>query len=232
MVSSGSSGGGMLVSPFRLRYRKDAELRFLGHLDTTRLLLRLLRRARLPLVFTAGFSPHPRIVGGPSLPLGFVSDVEFLDFALRLDADAQPHDVASDVYERLCRAQEAQQIILGMRALTEGEPRISRLAATAKYALVFVDKDHRHTLTAQHVESWLADEAGADGMSVDGQSRLPIGLISWKAKDGLLHLHATVGGAKPLALSRFVKRLAFFSGLRFLVGERKELMDAQGEPVR
>ena len=46
---------------FRLRVRfcRGEELKFISHLDIIRLWVRALRRARIPLEYTEGFSPHP-----------------------------------------------------------------------------------------------------------------------------------------------------------------------------
>jgi radical SAM-linked protein len=67
---------------FRVQYRKGPEVRFLSHLDLMRALTRAFRRADLPLAFSEGFSPHPRVAFGPPLTLGFVSRAEFLDLQL------------------------------------------------------------------------------------------------------------------------------------------------------
>ena len=55
-------------------------MRFLGHLDLTRMLLRTLRRAGVPLVYSQGFNPKPKVSFGPALSLGVVSEAEYMDF--------------------------------------------------------------------------------------------------------------------------------------------------------
>ena len=59
--------------PQRLRvtYRKADALRYVGHLDLMRTWERSLRRARLPLAYTQGFSPHARLALGAPLAVGF-----------------------------------------------------------------------------------------------------------------------------------------------------------------
>ena len=49
------------VQKLRLRYAKRGPLRFASHRDLARTLERALRRARVPMAFSAGFSPHPKI---------------------------------------------------------------------------------------------------------------------------------------------------------------------------
>jgi radical SAM family uncharacterized protein/radical SAM-linked protein len=66
----------------RVGYRKADPVRFISHLDLLRELERTLRRAELPLVFTEGFSPRPKLSAGPPLPLGWTSDAEWIDMEL------------------------------------------------------------------------------------------------------------------------------------------------------
>jgi radical SAM-linked protein len=63
----------------RLRYEKANEVRFLSHLDTMRELERNLRRASVPILYSEGFSPRPKISASPPLPLGWTSAAEWID---------------------------------------------------------------------------------------------------------------------------------------------------------
>lgn len=73
---------GGAVFPVRLRYAKRGRIRFLGHRDLARAFERALRVEALPLAFSAGFTPHPRLSFGLALPTGYESDVEYLDVEL------------------------------------------------------------------------------------------------------------------------------------------------------
>ena len=66
---------------FRLRVRfcRGEELKFISHLDIIRLWVRALRRARIPLEYTEGFSPHPRISLAVPLSVGVTADNELMD---------------------------------------------------------------------------------------------------------------------------------------------------------
>jgi radical SAM-linked protein len=74
------------MNPTEFRYRatfaKTEAMRYTGHLDMHRAWERMLRRARLPLAYSAGFHPHPQIQPGPALPLGIIGDAEVLEFWL------------------------------------------------------------------------------------------------------------------------------------------------------
>ncbi|MBN2091971.1 TIGR03960 family B12-binding radical SAM protein [candidate division KSB1 bacterium] len=65
---------------FRLKYAKRNDMRFLSHLDILRFWERAFRRANIPICYSQGFHPHPKISFGPPLSLGYQSDAEYLDF--------------------------------------------------------------------------------------------------------------------------------------------------------
>ncbi|MBI4727327.1 TIGR03960 family B12-binding radical SAM protein [candidate division TA06 bacterium] len=67
---------------FRLRYAKGPELRFISHLDLMRAWLRAISRAELPVAFSQGFSPHPKLAFGPPLALGLTSSADYMDIQL------------------------------------------------------------------------------------------------------------------------------------------------------
>ncbi len=66
----------------RVRYGKFDSFRFLGHLETARVIHRAARRAELPICFSLGYHPLPRISFGPPLPLGIESSADFFDVSL------------------------------------------------------------------------------------------------------------------------------------------------------
>ena len=61
-----------------IRYRKKGALRFISHLDVERFWRRAVRRARIPVVISAGFSPKEKIEMGYPLPVGCESEGEDL----------------------------------------------------------------------------------------------------------------------------------------------------------
>ena len=73
---------GVAGTTVRLQYRKGEAVRFLSHLDLLRELERTFRRAELPMIYTEGFSPRPKLSAGPPLALGWTSDAEWIDVQL------------------------------------------------------------------------------------------------------------------------------------------------------
>ncbi len=63
----------------RIKLSRGEEIKFISHLDIMRLWARALHRARIPLAFSEGFNPHPRISLAAPLPVGVTSEAELMD---------------------------------------------------------------------------------------------------------------------------------------------------------
>jgi radical SAM-linked protein len=78
-----------VVQRLRVRYAKRGRLRFTSHRDFARAFERALRRAGVPIAFSAGFSPHPKVSYAGAAPTGVASEAEYLEIGLaeRRDPD-------------------------------------------------------------------------------------------------------------------------------------------------
>ncbi len=63
----------------RVTFRKGEEIKYISHLDLYRLWERVLRRAAVPLAYSQGFNPRPKLNLGAPLPLGFSGRNELMD---------------------------------------------------------------------------------------------------------------------------------------------------------
>ncbi len=77
------------VQKLRLRYTKRGRLRFTSHRDIARAFERALRRAQVPMAYSAGFSPHPKISWVGAAPTGVASEAEYVEISVaeRVDLD-------------------------------------------------------------------------------------------------------------------------------------------------
>ncbi|WDV44680.1 TIGR03936 family radical SAM-associated protein [Clostridiaceae bacterium M8S5] len=66
----------------RAKFKKGGYLKYISHLDLMRLMYRALRRADIPVVYTQGFNPQPRISFATALSLGVESEGEYIDIEL------------------------------------------------------------------------------------------------------------------------------------------------------
>ena len=84
------------VQKLRIRYAKRGRLRFASHRDLARTLERALRRAEVPMAFSAGFSPHPKISYLGAAPTGAASEAEYLEIGLSVRCEPEAVRAALD----------------------------------------------------------------------------------------------------------------------------------------
>jgi radical SAM-linked protein len=82
--------GPVLSERVRARWGKQGKLRFVSAIDLGRLWERALRKADLPIAYSEGFSPHPKVSFPDALPLGYASTGEYVEltFAFAVDVAA------------------------------------------------------------------------------------------------------------------------------------------------
>lgn len=83
---------------YRVHYQRSANSRLLGHLELLQLIFRSLRRAGMPLAYTQGFNPTPKVSFSQALPVGMESLAEYFDMELR-----RPISLNSSLIESLNR---------------------------------------------------------------------------------------------------------------------------------
>ncbi len=76
-----------LVQRLRFRYAKRGRLRFSSHRDFQRALERAVRRAGVPMAYSAGFSPHPKISYANAVPTGVASEAEYVELGVTQPCD-------------------------------------------------------------------------------------------------------------------------------------------------
>lgn len=112
---------------YRIEFAKTAAMRFTGHLDLHRTWERIFRRAGLPLAYTQGFSPHPKMTIGAALPLGCTSEHDLIDVWLD-----EPVDSAA-IETRLHKAVPPGVEVRGIETLAPGWPSLPNQVRSAEY---------------------------------------------------------------------------------------------------
>lgn len=120
---------GGAVFPVRLRYAKCGKVRFLGHRDVARVLERAFRVAQLPLAFTEGFSPRPKVSFGLALPIGYESVAEYLDVQLTgaVDLDVLPASLTAALPDGLA--------VTGAGALADRAPALQEAVTSVVWSV-------------------------------------------------------------------------------------------------
>lgn len=111
----------------RIRFSRGEELKFISHLDVIRLWERALRRAQIPLAYSAGYSPHPRLSLAAPLAVGVTSEAELMD--IFLSKDASPHWFISAVSRQLPRGID----LLGVYPIALAVPALQAQVRYAEY---------------------------------------------------------------------------------------------------
>ncbi|MCU7824826.1 TIGR03936 family radical SAM-associated protein [Kitasatospora sp. DSM 101779] len=133
----------------RLRYTKRGRLRFTSHRDFQRAFERALRRSAVPMAYSAGFTPHPKVSYANAAPTGVASEAEYLEIGLAEARD--PEEL---------RAQLDESLPPGLDIVDAVEVRtanfVERLEASEwQLRLAGVDRDE----AARAVAAFLAEEA-------------------------------------------------------------------------
>jgi radical SAM-linked protein len=89
-------GQAPVVQRIRIRYAKRGPLRFTSHRDFARAFERALRRAAVPIAFSQGFTPHPKISYASAAPTGVASEAEYLEIGLQAEVDPERLRAALD----------------------------------------------------------------------------------------------------------------------------------------
>jgi radical SAM-linked protein len=126
------------VQRLRVRYAKRGRLRFTSHRDFSRAFERAVVRARVPVAYSSGFHPHPRISYAGAAPTGAASEAEYLELGLARESD--PAEVATALDEALPPGLDVLQVVVSaggsLTELLEGSvwrsrlPGVSRVSAT------------------------------------------------------------------------------------------------------
>lgn len=92
----------------RVKYSKMEDARFLSHLELLKAMERAFRRAKIPLAFSEGFNPHPKISYASALSVGTASRGEYLD--LELNAEMGLSDFKSRINTCLVKGIEVLDV--------------------------------------------------------------------------------------------------------------------------
>jgi radical SAM-linked protein len=111
----------------RITFSKQGALRYTGHLDLHKLWERAMRRADLPLSYSLGFHPQPKISIAAALPLGFSSLDEVLD--VRFNAEIPTEEIAARLKDSL--PPDIQ--VTGVESVDEREPALQTQVLSATY---------------------------------------------------------------------------------------------------
>ena len=147
------------VQRLRVRYAKRGRLRFTSHRDFQRAFERALRRADVPMAFSAGFSPHPKVSYANAAPTGAASEAEYVEIGVTQRCDPERVRAPST---RPCRpgsTSSRSSRPRRARSPSGSRPRSGRSSCPAS---------PRRPLGGPWRPSWRADEVVVERLTKDG----------------------------------------------------------------
>ena len=200
---------------YRLRYTKLGRSGFLGHLDTVRVLGRMVRRAGVEVAYTRGFHPKPSFSFAPALSLGVSSLGELVDVAIEAGVDG-----AEELAERLSEVSPEGIEFTGAWELGPSSPSLAALLRGYDVAIRPAEKLSVHQLEAR-VARFLAAESlhvarkekqievrglveEVSVLAGPAADKL-LAALDWPAAPGLVRARVKVtsdGSAKPIEVAR------------------------------
>lgn len=136
----------------RITFSKQGALRYTGHLDLHKLWERAARRAELPLAYSQGFHPQPKMNLASALPLGFSSRCEVLDMRLERDIALE------GLPERLNNTLPSGLQVLNVEQVEERAPALQTQVVSAEYEVRMIDSGFGE-YTKQRIESVMESES-------------------------------------------------------------------------
>ena len=137
------------MNRYRITFTRDRTVRFVGHLDLAKTWERILRRADLPVAYSQGFHPLPKITFASALPVGCTSGCELMDVVL-----SGPMDT-SEVMARLAPALPAGIVVTSVTEVPLNAPALQAELRWAEY-VVTVETDEAAEQIEQKVQALLA----------------------------------------------------------------------------
>ncbi|HET6628127.1 MAG TPA: TIGR03936 family radical SAM-associated protein [Nocardioidaceae bacterium] len=116
------------VQRMRIRYAKRGRLRFTSHRDFSRAFERAIVRARVPMAYSSGFNPHPRISYAGAAPTGSASEAEYLEIALAEEVD--PRRVEQVLDEALPAGLDVLEVVVSAGGTLADRLEVSRWRLT------------------------------------------------------------------------------------------------------
>jgi radical SAM-linked protein len=117
----------------RITFAKTEAMRFTGHLDLHKTWERTIRRAGLPLAYSQGYNPRPRINLASALPLGFTSQAEVVDIWLEKDIGL------AEISSALDTASPPGFSILEIDEVDPSEPTLQSQLIAAQYTITLLE---------------------------------------------------------------------------------------------
>jgi len=204
---------------YRVRLAKLEEIMFVSHLGTMRAFERTVRRARLPVGYSGGYHPHPKISFATALGVGMTSEAEYVDIEL-MDGGSDGARGAAvtgaaaigsrGVFSALARALPPGLKVIAVATVLEGGR--TGLASGIRWASYRSETGPGGAAAAERLMSMAAFEAELEGKA--GTKTVDLRPLVWRVEPvkGALEFTIACGGRAHLRPGDFVAAIQRIAG--------------------
>lgn len=222
---------------YRLRFTKTGDTRFISHLDLVRFFTRLFTRAGIPLSYSQGFNPHPKMSIALPLSVGMESECEYMDVTVEIDFPEQ------ELIDRLNAKSTMGIEITAAKKLDENSKKLSDIASADYYLGIVCEKitkgmigDFLDLDTIEVVKKTKRSEAltniRKDILSINLESTHVLTTSSMDCVTARVRLSAGSGSnLKPdlliLAMEKYINNFKY----EYFTANRIGIYDSNGQPL-
>ncbi len=217
------------MSILRIKAEKIGRLRFLSHLESSKMLERSLRRARVPLKFSQGFNPHPNISFAAPLPVGTTSGYELIDVEIM-----GPFDVAQLVADQRKIFPEGFNI-LNADMLEKPVP-LMKQVVMSDY-LIWPDSEEDIEVTKEQIKTfmdqttYMVERRTKKGKRKQVDIRNQVHDFKWVEEEQAVFLKVDTGSVSNLKPMVIIRELFGWAEEKVLIRRTKLYKLAEGECV-
>ena len=137
----------------RIKFKKDGSLRFIGHLDVMRFFQKVMRRAQIPIAFTAGYNPHMIMSFASPLGIGLTSQGEYFDIELA------GHISSAEAVRRMNAVTAEGMEVISFRQISEEKKMTGMaIASAADYLVGCKCRENGAVFTQERITGFLGQQ--------------------------------------------------------------------------
>lgn len=181
----------------RMQFCKTREGRFLSHLDLMHTWERVIRRSQLPLAYSQGFNPHPKINFASACAVGTTSDGEYMDMELTQELPVE------QVEEMLQAVMPPAFRVSAIKVVSGKAPSLMSIIQRARYVLQLelVEEATQEQLDAALENFWQQEEIVIYRYKKNSKDKKPVNIrpgvyeleLTAEGKNALLHIQVQSG---------------------------------------
>lgn len=178
----------------RIKYGKTEAGKFISHLDLSRAWERAFRRAQIPVAYSQGFNPHPKISFGSALAVGVTSSGEYLDVSLKKIIPLK--EIKGELSKYLPKGLE----VYAIGEINQQTPSLMAVINRAKY---FVNVELINEIRQDELDDYINDLLQQEQVIIKRNTKK--GLKDRDIRKGIFELKGQIPSEKKIVLEMVVE---------------------------